>query len=116
MAKRSVIDEILSDAFAMAEESEPQKPDKEPLPYPAKLKLGTADCPECGREVTVLETRKGRPFINCGYCFVRIFYNGDECIKRLRRRMARASADEEPRKRYGNDSRENGPHHPRNGR
>jgi hypothetical protein len=28
-----------------------------------------------------------RPFINCGFCAARVFYNGSGAIRRLKRRM-----------------------------
>jgi DNA-directed RNA polymerase subunit RPC12/RpoP len=45
--------------------------------------LGTAPCPVCGHRVTVFVTRTKRPFINCGFCSARIFYNGRESMRRL---------------------------------
>src|SRR5258708_35987414 len=56
--------------------SEKEK-EKEPLELkPAMPELGTAPCPVCGHRVTVFVTRTKRPFINCGFCSARIFYNG----------------------------------------
>jgi len=51
---------------------------------PALPDLGTAPCPVCGHQVTVFVTRTRRPFINCGYCSARIFYNGRESMRRLK--------------------------------
>ena len=58
---------------------------KEPVELkPALPELGTAPCPVCGHRVTVFVTRTHRPFINCGYCSARIFYNGRESMRRLK--------------------------------
>ena len=58
---------------------------KEPVELkPALPDLGTAPCPVCQQPVTVFVTRTKRPFINCGYCSARIFYNGRESIRRLK--------------------------------
>jgi hypothetical protein len=59
---------------------------------PAKLKpaleqLGTALCPICKRREAVYLTKTQRPFINCGYCAARVFYNGRESMRILRRKM-----------------------------
>jgi DNA-directed RNA polymerase subunit RPC12/RpoP len=51
---------------------------------PALPELGTTPCPICRRRVTVFVTRTKRPFINCGYCSARIFYNGRESMRRLK--------------------------------
>ena len=51
---------------------------------PALPDLGTAPCPVCQQRVTVFVTRTKRPFINCGYCSARIFYNGRESMRRLK--------------------------------
>ena len=54
---------------------------------PAMKQLGVTKCPICRRDVAVFLTKTKRPFINCGYCSVRIFYNGAESIRRLKRKM-----------------------------
>ena len=51
---------------------------------PALRELGTTPCPICRRRVTVFVTKTKRPFINCGYCSARIFYNGRESMRRLK--------------------------------
>jgi hypothetical protein len=51
---------------------------------PALPELGTTPCPVCQRRVTVFVTRTKRPFINCGYCCARIFYNGSRSMQILR--------------------------------
>jgi excisionase family DNA binding protein len=37
--------------------------------------------------VTVFLTKTQRPFVNGGFCSVRIFYNGREAMRRLKRKM-----------------------------
>ena len=54
---------------------------------PAMPELGTAPCPVCRREVAVFLTRTKRPFINCGYCSARIFYNGTRSMKLLKKQL-----------------------------
>lgn len=54
---------------------------------PALRQIGTTDCPVCKREVAVYLTKTQRPFVNCGFCSVRIFYNGRESMRRLKRKM-----------------------------
>jgi len=41
----------------------------------------------CGHKVTVFVTRTKRPFINCGYCSARIFYNGSRSMQLLQRQI-----------------------------
>ena len=52
---------------------------------PALPELGTTPCPICRRRVTVFVTRTKRPFINCGYCSARIFYNGSRSMQLLQK-------------------------------
>lgn len=54
---------------------------------PAMPELGTAPCPVCQREVAVFVTRTKRPFINCGYCSARIFYNGTRSMELLKKQI-----------------------------
>ena len=54
---------------------------------PALPELGTTLCPVCKRRVTVFVTKTKRPFINCGYCSARIFYNGRPSMRILQREM-----------------------------
>ena len=67
--------------------SEQQKtgPEQDPLELrPAMPELGTAPCPVCGHRVAVFVTRTKRPFINCGFCSARIFYNGSRSMQLLK--------------------------------
>ena len=57
---------------------------------PAMQQLGVTKCPVCKRQVAVFLTRTKRPFINCSFCSARIFYNGEESMRRLEKRMAPA--------------------------
>jgi DNA-directed RNA polymerase subunit RPC12/RpoP len=59
---------------------------------PAMPELGTAPCPVCGQRVAVFVTRTKRPFINCGFCSARIFYNGSRSMQLLKRQI---QADED---------------------
>jgi len=54
---------------------------------PAMPELGTAPCPVCGHRVAVFVTRTKRPFINCGFCSARIFYNGSRSMKLLQEKI-----------------------------
>jgi DNA-directed RNA polymerase subunit RPC12/RpoP len=54
---------------------------------PALRQMGTTDCPICGHEVAVYLTKTHRPFVNCGFCSVRIFYNGRQSIRLLMKKM-----------------------------
>jgi hypothetical protein len=59
--------------------------EKEPVELkPAMPELGTAPCPVCGHGVAVFVTRTKRPFINCGFCSARIFYNGSRSMELLK--------------------------------
>ena len=61
---------------------------KEPLELqPALPELGTAPCPVCGHRVAVFVTRTKRPFINCGFCSARIFYNGSRSMELLKEQI-----------------------------
>ena len=60
---------------------------KPPKLKPALEQLGTALCPICKRRVAVYLTKTQRPFINCGYCAARVFYNGRESMRILQRKM-----------------------------
>jgi hypothetical protein len=67
--------------------AEPEKPKKVSFAelQPAMPELGTTLCPECKRRVVVFVTKTKRPFINCGFCSARIFYNGSGAIRLLKR-------------------------------
>jgi len=67
------------------QEKTDQEKDEEPLELrPAMPELGTAPCPVCGHRVAVFVTRTKRPFINCGFCSARIFYNGSRSMQLLK--------------------------------
>ena len=54
---------------------------------PALQQIGTAPCPICKHTVAVNLTKTGRPFVNCGFCSVRIFYNGREATRLLWKKL-----------------------------
>jgi len=54
---------------------------------PALPELGTTLCPVCKRRVVVFVTKTKRPFINCGFCSARVFYNGSGAIRLLKRQL-----------------------------
>ncbi len=60
---------------------------------PALRQIGTTDCPVCKHEVAVFLTKTNRPFVNCSFCSARIFYNGRESMRLLKKKM-RAIEDE----------------------
>jgi hypothetical protein len=63
------------------------KPDSPDDLKPALPELGTTPCPVCKRRVTVFVTKTKRPFVNCGFCSARVFYNGSRSIRLLRQQM-----------------------------
>ena len=54
---------------------------------PALRQVGTTECPICKTRVAVFLTKTNRPFVNCSYCSARIFYNGHESIRLLKKKM-----------------------------
>jgi DNA-directed RNA polymerase subunit RPC12/RpoP len=68
---------------------------KEPDLKPALRELGTTKCPVCETRVTVFITKTNRPFINCSFCSARIFYNGRESMKRLRKKTELAESPDQ---------------------
>ncbi len=61
---------------------------RERAPFqPALQQIGITDCPVCEHEVAVFLTRTNRPFVNCSFCSARIFYNGQESMRLLKKRM-----------------------------
>jgi len=77
---------------------EPKEPliREEPEPttlQPALRQIGIIDCPICGREVAVFLTKTNRPFVNCSYCSARIFYNGRESMRLLKKKMTTVETD-----------------------
>jgi hypothetical protein len=68
--------------------SQPADQQKTPVELaPAMPELGIAPCPVCGHRVAVFVTRTKRPFINCGFCSARIFYNGSRCQRLLQKQI-----------------------------
>jgi hypothetical protein len=54
---------------------------------PALRQIGTVDCPICKTRSAVFLTKTNRPFLSCGFCSVRIFFNGRESIRLLKKKM-----------------------------
>jgi len=69
------------------ENAEPDSSESKVELKPAMPELGSTPCPICKRRVTVFVTKTKRPFINCGLCGARIFYNGSGAIRRLQRQL-----------------------------
>ena len=69
------------------------EPPKEVTLRPALRRIGIVDCPICNHEVSVFLTKTNRPYVNCGFCSTRIFYNGQEGMRLLKQKM-RVVADE----------------------
>ena len=82
--KRSLLDRLFQPEPENAD-SEDKAP--EPKLQPALRQIGITDCPICKHEVAVFLTKNSRPFINCSFCSARIFYNGRESMRRLKRKM-----------------------------
>ena len=54
---------------------------------PALRQIGTIDCPICKTKTAVFLTKTNRPFLSCGFCSARLFYNGRESIRLLKKKM-----------------------------
>ena len=83
-----------SKEYEKKKNSELNKNNNEEVPLelaPAMPELGTATCPVCGHRVTVFVTRTKRPFINCGFCSARIFYNGSRSMQLLQKQIKSTS-------------------------
>jgi len=73
--------------FAFIDPKPEKKVKVEVMLEPALRQLGTAPCPVCQRETAVFLTKTNRPFQNCGFCSARIFYNGHESMRLLKKRL-----------------------------
>jgi DNA-directed RNA polymerase subunit RPC12/RpoP len=62
---------------------------------PALRQIGITPCPVCKNKVAVFLTKTNRPFINCGLCSARIFYNGRESMRRLKKKMIPVKGESE---------------------
>lgn len=82
--KRGLLDRLFE-----SEQKDPCPEDKaqEPKLQPALRQIGITNCPVCKHEVAVFLTKNSRPFINCGFCSARIFYNGRESMRLLKKMM-----------------------------
>jgi DNA-directed RNA polymerase subunit RPC12/RpoP len=54
---------------------------------PALQQIGITACPICKNKVAVFLTKTNRPFVNCSFCSARIFYNGRESMRLLKKTM-----------------------------
>jgi len=68
------------------------RPQEEVIYRPALRQIGTTECPICKTRVAVFLTKTNRPFVNCSFCSARIFYNGQESIRLLKRKMKAVEA------------------------
>ncbi len=69
------------------EDAGPEDKAQEPKLQPALRQIGITGCPICKHEVAVFLTKNSRPFINCSFCSARIFYNGRESMRLLKKKM-----------------------------
>ena len=73
-------------------ESEPKEPGPEHTVrqaelQPAMRQIGITHCPICKTKVAVFLTKTNRPFVNCSFCSARVFYNGRESMRLLKKKM-----------------------------
>jgi DNA-directed RNA polymerase subunit RPC12/RpoP len=60
---------------------------------PALRQIGITECLMCKHELAVFLTKTNRPFINCGYCSLRAFFNGKESMRLLKKIMRPMDGD-----------------------
>lgn len=96
---KSTLDTFKSFGRTINEHHKPEEEAKEQSLElrPAMPELGTAPCPVCGHGVAVFVTRTKRPFINCGFCLARIFYNGSRSMKLLKDQIKAPKKAGEPK-------------------
>lgn len=88
MAKKSASRSWLDSFFRPVPENPPIEDKRETITLqPALRQIGITGCPICKHEVAVFLTKTNRPFVNCGFCSARIFYNGREAMRRLKKKM-----------------------------
>ena len=87
--KRSWLDEFIDPK----RQANPPKHIDEVILQPALRQLGTAPCPVCQRETAVFLTRTNRPFQNCGFCSARVFFNGHESMRLLKKKLKAIEPD-----------------------
>jgi hypothetical protein len=89
LATRKVAKQSWFDRALGVEPPDPpiKKNDEKVALEPALRQIGTTHCPVCKQRVAVYLTKTNRPFINCGFCSARIFCNGREAMRRLKRKM-----------------------------
>jgi hypothetical protein len=74
-------------------QADPPKHLDEVLLTPALRQLETAPCPVFKRETAVFLTRSNRPFQNCGFCSARVFFNGHEAMRLLKKKLKAIEAE-----------------------
>lgn len=77
----------VEEAHPSVEKPRPEDTAQEPQLQPALQQLGITDCPICKHEIAVFLTKTNRPFVNCSFCSARIFYNGRESMRLLKKKM-----------------------------
>ena len=82
--KHGFLDRLLKPQPDKAQEDDT---DREITLQPALRQIGITDCPICKHEVAAFLTKTNRPFVNCGFCSARIFYNGRQSIRLLKKKM-----------------------------
>jgi DNA-directed RNA polymerase subunit RPC12/RpoP len=65
----------------------PVKSQNEVILSAALRQIGTTECLVCGTRVAVFLTKTNRPFVNCSFCSARVFYNGRESMRLLKKKM-----------------------------
>lgn len=77
----------VEEVYPSVEKPHPEDTAQEPQLQPALRQLGITDCPICKHEIAVFLTKTNRPFVNCSFCSARIFYNGRESMRLLKKKM-----------------------------
>lgn len=54
---------------------------------PAHRQIGTAPCFVCRRETAVFLAKNDRPYQSCGFCLARVFFNGQESLRLLKKKL-----------------------------
>ena len=73
--------------MAESKDASGKNPANEVTLQPALRQIGTTQCPICQTRVAVFLTKTNRPFVNCSFCSARVFYNGRESMRLLKKKM-----------------------------
>lgn len=76
----------VEETYPSVKKPRPEDTAQEPKLQPALRQLGITDCPICNHEIAVFLTKTNRPFVNCSFCSARIFYNGRESMRLLKKK------------------------------